>query len=152
MAKKKKAGENLEKVTTGLEPIVGEGPTLEIEGREYSIRRLGIADTFAILKLVSIGAAKAAELVDVGNLTGGMFVTALIAAIPFAENDIFKILASIIGVTVEDLRNPDLFPMGSEVLIIEALAEHQDLKAFFTHMQRLAKSSPAVQQLMQETQ
>lgn len=149
MADKKKTNkEKLEEVTTGLEPIVGEKPTVEIEGKTYTIRRLGIPDTFRIIRILGIGVQQ------LGNMAGGLneraMVLAIVAAIPYAEDEIMDLLADLVGVDGADVRNPEIFPLGSEIAIIEALSKHQDLKAFFTRLRSLAESNPAIQQAMSQ--
>ncbi len=148
--RKKTAKEKLEEITSGLEPIVGEGPSVTIEGRTYKLRRLGIQDTFRISKIVSIGLATMTKQVDVNEMAEQSLGLAMIAAVPYAENEILDLLADIVGVSREDIRNSELFPMGSELAIIEALTQHQDLLAFFTQLQRLWKVNPQIQQIVQQ--
>lgn len=149
MAEKKTKKDQLKEVTTGMEPIVGAKPTVEIEGKTYTIRRLGIADTFRIIRILGIGVKQ------LGNMAGGLnersMVLAVVAAIPYAEDEIMDLMADLVGVDGADIRNAEEFPLGSEIAIIEALSKHQDLKAFFTQLQRLAESNPAIKQAMQQT-
>ena len=146
--KKKTNKDKLQEVTSGLETIVGDVPVVEIEGRTYTIRRLGIADTFRIIRILGIG------INQLGNMGGGLnersMALAIVAAIPYAEDEIMDMLADLVGVDSADIRKPEVFPLGSEIAIIEALSKHQDLKAFFTQLQRLAESNPAIKQAMQE--
>lgn len=151
MAEKKTKKDKLHEVTSGLETIVGDKPTVEIEGRTYTLRRLGIRDTFKVIKIIGIGVKEMAGVVNFGQLDVRAMTMAMVAAIPYAEDEIMDLMASLIDVEGEELRNPDLFPLGSEIAIIEALTKHQDLKAFFIQLQRLAESNPAIRQAMQET-
>ncbi len=141
--------EKLKEVTTGMEPIVGDKPTVEIEGRKYTIRRLGIKDTFTIARILGVG-VKQLGAIGVTALDAQSAVLAMLAAIPYAEEQILDLLADLIGVSGDDIRNPELFPLGSEIAIIEALAQHQDLRAFFTRLQGLMKANPALQKVMDE--
>ena len=147
---KKTNKEKLEEVTTGMEPIVGVKPTVEIEGKTYTIRRLGIADTFAIARILGVGIKQMGAL-GMSSLNEHSAVLAIVAAIPYAEDEILDLLADIVGVDGADIRNPDIFPIDAIVDIIGVLAEHQDLKAFFTRLQALAKANPALQKVMGET-
>ncbi|HHV27954.1 MAG TPA: hypothetical protein GXX63_12275 [Tissierellia bacterium] len=140
----------LEEVTTGLETIVGESPTVEIEGKTYTMRRLGIRDAFRVIKIIGIGVKEMAGMINFGQMDAQAMTMAMVAAIPYAEEEIIDLLASLIGVSGEEIRDPNLFPLGSEIAIIEALTKHQDLRAFFTQLQRLAESNPAIKQAMQE--
>ena len=146
---KKTNKEKLEEVTTGMKPIVGDTPTVEIEGRTYKLRRLGISDTFAIARILGVGVKQLGNL-GLGSLNEQAAVLAIIAAIPYAEDEILDLLADIVGVDGSDIRNPELFPLGSEIAIIEALSKHQDLQAFFTRLQGLMKANPALQKVVDE--
>lgn len=149
--KKKTNKDKLQEVTSGLETIVGDAPVVEIEGKTYTMRRLGIQDTFKVIKIIGVGVKEMAGLARGGDFDAKFMTIAMIAAIPYAEDEIMDLMASLIGVKSEEIRDPDLFPLGSEVTIIEALTKHQDLKAFFTQLQRLAESNPAIKQAMQAT-
>jgi len=149
MTTKKTNREKLEEVTTGMKPIVGDTPTVEIEGRTYKLRRLGISDTFAIARILGVGVKQLGNL-GLGSLNEQAAVLAIIAAIPYAEDEILDLLADIVGVDGSDIRNPELFPLGSEIAIIEALSKHQDLQAFFTRLQGLMKANPALQKVVDE--
>ena len=146
---KKTNKEKLEEVTTGMEPIVGDTPTVEIEGRVYKLRRLGIPDTFALARILGVGVKQLGNL-GLGGLNEQAAVLAIIAAIPYAEDEILDLLADIVGVDGSEIRNPELFPLGSEIAIIEALSKHQDLQAFFTRLQGLLSVNPALQRAMGE--
>ena len=150
MAEKKTKKDQLKEVTTGMEPIVGETPTVEIEGKVYTMRRLGMQDTFRLAKILGVGFARLAGVASINKLDLETGALAMIAAIPYAENDILNLLASIVGASPEDIRNPELFPFGSELDIIEALMEHQDLKAFFTRFERLMDKIPALKKAFLE--
>ncbi len=148
--KKTTAKEKLTEVTTGMEPIVGVKPTVEIEGKTYTIRRLGIADTFSIVRILGIGIKQLGQIGGLKSLDQQSMVLALVGAIPYAEDEILDLLADLVGVDGADIRNPELFPLGSEIAIIEALSKHQDLQAFFTRLQGLMKANPALQKAMDE--
>ena len=129
--------------TVGDPPILDPGPIVEIEGTAYPIRRLGIRDTFTVARIVAIGAGATnrplnnTEMSD-PNRMAELFLAGFVAA----EKAAFELLANLIGVTTKDLENPDRFPMGSELRIIEALVQHQDLKAFFAQAGELMKRLP----------
>lgn len=156
MAEKKKTTtkktnkEKLEEVTTGMEPIVGVKPTVEIEGKTYTIRRLGIPDMFTIVRILGIGIKQLSNVRDIQSMDRSGIALALIAAIPSAEDEVMDLLADIVGVDGATIRNPELFPVYSVIDIVEALSEHQDLKAFFTALQGLVASNPALQKAMEE--
>lgn len=148
--KKKTNKDKLQEVTSGLETIVGDTPVVEIEGRTYTMRRLGIKDTFKVIRIIGIGVKEMAGMFNFGQLDVQAMTMAMVAAIPYAEDEIMDLLASLINVEPREVRDENLFPIGSEIAIIEALTKHQDLKAFFTQLQRLAESNPSIKQAMQE--
>ena len=151
MAETKKTNKDkLKDITTGLETIVGDKPTIEIEGKTYTLRRLGIQDTFKVIKIIGIGVKEMAGMFNLNQLDAQTMTMAMVGAIPYAEDEIMDLMASLIGVGPEEIRDPEQFPLGSEGAIIEALTKHQDLKAFFTQLQRLADQNPAIKQAMQQ--
>jgi len=151
MAEKKKTNkEKLKEATTGLDPIVGTAPTVEIEGRIYTMRRLGMQDTFRLAKILGVGFSRLTGIAALNKLDVETAGLAMIAAMPYAENEILSLFASLIGVTLEEIKTPELFPFGSEIDIVESLAEHQDLKAFFTRFERLMDKIPALKEAFLE--
>ena len=150
MAEKKNKKDQLKEVTTGMEPIVGVKPTIEIEGKTYTVRRLGIPDMFTVIRILGVGVKQLGTMGGLQSLDSASVALALVAAIPYAEDEIMDLLADIVGVDGADIRNPDIFPIDAIVDIIGVLAEHQDLKAFFTRLQALAKANPALQKVMGE--
>ena len=151
MAEKKTKKDQLKEVTTGMEPIVGVKPTIEIAGKTYTVRRLGIPDMFTVIRILGVGVKQLGSMGGLQSLDSASVALALVAAIPHAEDEIMDLLADIVGVDGADIRNPDIFPIDAIVDIIGVLAEHQDLKAFFTRLQALAKANPALQKVMGET-
>ena len=150
MAEKKNKKDQLKEVTTGMEPIVGETPTVEIEGKVYTMRRLGMQDTFRLAKILGVGFSRLTGIAAVNKLDVETAGLAMIAAMPYAENEILGLFASLIGVSLEEIKTPELFPFGSEIDIVESLVEHQDLKAFFTRFERLMDKIPALKKAFLE--
>lgn len=122
-----------------IEPLIGDTPTVTIQGREYKMRRLGILDTFKLARIIGIGAAGLGKEVINLDMTAESAIGLLIVGFPFASKDILDLFASLLGVTPEEIKNPNLFPMGSEIEIIKALMGHIDVKAFFTKSVELMK-------------
>jgi len=131
-------------------------PVVEINGKEYKVRRLGIMDVMALGKIYA--SCQARQALQVRALFGGETLpqealgALLIAAIPYEADAICKFLASVLldgdeRVTHEDFVDPGKFPLGSEVAVIEALIEHEDVTAFFDRVQRVMKSD-ALKNLM----
>ena len=124
-----------------VDPLIGDTPVVKIKGKEYKMRRLGIADTFKLARIIGIGAAGIGREISNLDMTPEAAIGLLIVGFPFASNEILNLFASLLEVKPEEIRNPDLFPMGSEVDIIKALVEHIDVKAFFTKLVELTEMS-----------
>lgn len=126
--------------TIGDSPILDEAPTVTIAGQPYQLRRLGVRDTFAIARIVAVGAAATnqpltnTEVSDPEKLAG-----LLMAGFMAAEETVLKLLASVVDVTVPEL---EAMPMEAPLEIAAALAEHQDLRAFFARAGELMKRLP----------
>lgn len=126
--------------TKGDAPILDPGPIVEIGGTPYTLRRLGVRDTFAIARIVAVGAAATnqpltnTEVSDPEKLAG-----LLMAGFMAAEETVLKLLASVVDVTVPEL---EAMPMEAPLEIAAALAEHQDLRAFFARAGELMKRLP----------
>ena len=143
-----------ENKTVGTEPMLGKRPVVNItdgngETKEYPMRSLGIQDTFAIARIVASGAGHMGDALqnvigDDGEPNGKSVGMLLLAGLPFAEREAMGLLASVLNVSIEDFRNPEKFPMGSEIEIVEALAKHQDLTAFFGKIKNMMERLPGV--------
>jgi hypothetical protein len=133
-----------------VEAIVAEVPTVTIAGQTYKLRRLGIQDTFKLARIVAIGAAGLGGEVGNQELSPELFASLFLIGFPYAEKQVFEFLGSILGVKPDELRDPQKFPMGSEVEIVNALIEHVDVKAFFSRVEALLKT-PAFRALLKRT-
>ena len=123
-----------------VKAFVAEAPTVVIKGKEYKLRRLGITDIFKLGRILAVGAAGMGKEIGKLELNPGVLAGLLIVSFPYAENQCLEFLASIIGVKAEDLKNPELFPVDSILDILKVLAEHEDVKAFFTKLGALLKT------------
>ena len=111
-------------------------PEIEIEGKTYQLRRLGIRDIFKLGKIWSAAQARAATA-TVQGMTAEQAGMLLMAMLPYEGEAIIEFLADAIGVKAEELSDPDVFPLGSELQIIQALVEHEDVRAFFGRFRAL---------------
>jgi len=123
-----------------VEAFVGEAPTVTIRGRQYKLRRLGVADVFKLGRILAVGAAGLGKEVGKLEMNPGVLAGLLIVSFPYAEDQCMEFIASIINVKVEDLKNPELFPVDSILDILKVLTEHEDVKAFFTKLGGLLKT------------
>lgn len=133
-----------------IEPLIGDTPTVTIKGKEYKMRRLGMADTFKLARIIAIGAAGIGKEISNLEMTAEAAIGLLIVGFPYADRQILDLFADVLGVKPEDIRNPDIFPMGAEVDIIKALVEHIDVKAFFTKLTGLLEM-PILKEFLKKT-
>lgn len=127
--------------TIGDSPILDSAPIVTINGAPYQLRRLGVRDTFAIARIVAVGAAATNRSLT-GNLDSESLAPLLLSGFMAAEETTMKLLASVLNVTVPEL---EAMPMEAPLEIVAALAEHQDLRAFFARAGELMKRLPEMQ-------
>jgi len=134
--------DNIEKKETfnDVEPLIAETPVVTINGKEYKMRRMGVGDTFKLAKVISLGAAGMGKEIGNMELSAEVVGALLLVGFPYADREIIELLASIIGVKYEDMKDPKKFPMGSEIEIITALMDHVDVKSFFGKVTGLLKT------------
>lgn len=138
-----KAKDVIQDATTGSEAFLSEGVTVTIEGREYPIKRLNMRHTLRLGQIFSVGAAKMAGDIDFAKLDPQIMGICLLGGFLNAEHLTLAFFADILGVDAKDLLDAKRFPMGSEVLIIEALMQHVDVRALLGNLGKLAQS-PAI--------
>lgn len=133
-----------------VEPITYEPPTVTIAGQSYPLRRLGLGDVFTVTKILGrglalIGPAKRSEDGKSAELDVGTILRALVASMTQNQEDVLRLIASVIGVGRDELDDPARFPMDTITIVGEALAEHQDLAAFLAGVRRLGDRLPEIQ-------
>lgn len=131
---------NKKTIEEELEPFFDEAPSVTIKGKPYKMRRLGIADTFKLGRIIAVGAAGVGKEIGKLELSPEVLAGLMFVGFPYAEKPIMEFLATVIGVTYEEIKDPRKFPMGSEVDIINALVTHIDVKAFFDRLTSLMKT------------
>lgn len=118
------------------DPVLYEPPKVVINGHTYTMRRLGIRDVFTVARVLSTALG---DIRDAGGvITGTNLLPMILGALVEEERPVLELLASTIGVKASDLADPEKFPLESVITLIEALAEHQDLTAFFTRSGEMA--------------
>lgn len=154
----------MEDLTTGIEPLVVEMPTVEVNGKTYTMRRLGFRDVIFWLKTIRESGARglqaATDLIDVlrvedkeGKINQEateqrVGVTAFIWGAIDSIDTIMSWLASVLQVDPKEFADPDKFPLDSIIDIIEAVAEHPDLKAFFTKLSSVLNDKERSQKIL----
>lgn len=125
-----------------VDPVLYEPPTVTIEGVEYPLRRLSMKDVFRIVPIVSKGAS--AIMAGNGQLTPSQILAVLMQALITSEREVTSLLADLIGVAPADLEDGQRFPITAAIDIIEAVAQHEDLRAFIARVQAAAARLPGM--------
>ena len=144
--------------------LLREPPVLtDVAGVDYPLRRLGLLDIerlAGITRMVS-RAIDVMKFSSVEELTPAAMVGFLIDFIPHAMDDMVRFMASMIGLkpgkpfddetdkkkkpsadpNVGTIRDPSIFPLGSEVRLLGLLAEHEDVLSFFAASKDLASNA-----------
>lgn len=151
------AGDNEQETTSvtppeerGDRPILEQGPTFEVRGRTYTMRRLGYADhgRFAVIFRAAwrggkVDLAAVAERGDPKEQIEAA-ISLLLAAFAEGGSETLDFLAAVIGVDKKVLLDPEYFPFGSLPLILRKLSEHPDLADFFVGIGALAGGLPTL--------
>jgi len=138
--------------TKGIRPLQ-EAPTITIEGNKYQLRRLGILDVFSFLDIIQHVMNSSPQLSQqITQATQELDKEGMIGATMFyglstAKDKIIEFLASLLGVEPEEYMDPEKFPLYSHAEIIEGLLDHPDIDAFFTNLQRIAKTNKIGQKI-----
>jgi len=111
--------------------FIGNTPEIKINGVFYKMRRMSLADTFKLLRIIAIGASGIGKEITNLEINVESIIGILVVGFPYAERPIINFLSSLLGVTTEDLNNPEKFPMDSVLEIIDALRRHVDFQVFF---------------------
>ena len=122
-----------------VEPLISETPVVTIAGKKYKMRRLGMVETFKLARIVAMGAGGIGTEISKVKMNAESIMGLLVVGFPYASDLVMDLFANVLGVKIEDIKNPKLFPMGSEIDLIQALMGHIDVKAFFTKLTGLMK-------------
>ena len=128
--------------------LVWEPPVLDIEGKQYELRKLGLTDLARLLAIVT-SASKYIDrsLVTNADANAETLGTFLIDWLPHAFDEIVAFLASVIGLdpgrsdpkkrkdgsdpNEGTMRDPDVFPISALPVLITKLCEHRNVVDFF---------------------
>lgn len=124
-----------------MENIINQGTPITIEGKEYIVRRLNTMDVFTVAGILSkvyspstMKSIKEQSNAESSEAQEFAFSSALISAIPHAQDSIIKLLAGLVGVTTTEFEQ---FPPDATFDVIEALVKSDDLKRFLDKVQGL---------------
>jgi len=129
----------LESEVSEMGPFVGEGPVIIANGKEYKVRRLNITDIFKLGRILGVGAAGIGKEIGKMELDPSVLAGLLLVSFPYAEKQCLELIASILDVKIEELKDPAIFPVDSVLDVLKVLIEHEDIKAFFIKLVGLLK-------------
>lgn len=116
------------------DPIMAKA-TVTINEETYTMRRLGIEDAWTIADIMGAGVAAVGGQVDESQT-----VQVLVASMAKKKDAVMDLIADVLSVNRETLADPDRFPISSIITILQALAEHPDLKEFLEDVGKLTGS------------
>lgn len=134
--------------TVGVAPLSA-APTLTIEGKAWQVRRLGLTDLFRVCKIFQEiftrgGAQVAMQFVRIDKNDRDQMTTLLLLGFTHVEDDLLNFAAGLVGATVEEIRDPAIFPVASSIAIMDALINHPDASLFFSQLGEAASRAMAV--------
>ena len=125
------------------EALLAKEPIATIAGRQYHLHKLGLEAMAPLARMLEIACQKTGitimEIVSLaadGEKVGRLFL----AALGWAHPEVFVLLGMLYDATQEQLRDPDLFPLGSVGEMIAPLVQQVDLAGFLSG--RTAATSP----------
>lgn len=131
-----------------VDPVTYTPPIVTVNGREYPLRRLGLQDVLLAGKIVQAALRRLAAT-DPSIRDGITFAAIATTALIEEEETVTRFLANLLNVTPEQMSDPDLFPVDALFDVIEALEEHEDLRAFLARSSRLGQRlAPAAEQTL----
>jgi len=124
----------------GDRPMLAEGPTFELAGHRYTMRRLNYADHSRFAGILD-GALRRGKIDLVGVATRGKaeeqietVISLLLGAFTHAPTEVLGFLASVLEVDRPTLLDPERFPFASLPMVLRKLTEHPDLTDFFVEI------------------
>lgn len=133
---------------TPVDPVTYTPPIVTVNGREYPLRRLGLQDVLLAGKIVQAALRRLAAT-DPSIRDGITFAAIATTALIEEEETVTRFLARLLNVTPAEMIDPDLFPVDALFDVIEALEEHEDLRAFLARSSSLGQRlAPAAEQTL----
>ncbi len=133
----------------GDKSMLVKGPTFELAGHTYRMRRLGYTDHSRFAGILQ-QALRHGKIDLVGAVTKGqateliqMMVELVLGALTYAPNELFGFLASVLGIDRPTILDPERFPFASLPMVLTKLTEHPDLQDFFVEIGALIEGRKA---------
>ncbi len=124
------------------DPILSTGTTVDIAGKTYTLRRLGLQDVFRVARILGNGVAVIGNANDKYNSV--QIAQILIASMTRNEAEVLDLIADLLNVERKLLNDPNVFPMDSMLDIFDALSKHQDLANFLARLTALMGTAPSM--------
>lgn len=117
-------------------------PPVEITGyKPIARRRLGIEFELKLVELVlNAGVKLGIDPNQINEMTVGEIAGHLYSLMAVALDDVLAFLHGLLidpPFTVDEMKDPDKFPLGSLEAIIESIVADKDVEAFFGRIRRL---------------
>jgi hypothetical protein len=122
--------------TRGAAPIIAAKPKIVIAGVEYTMRRLGFTD---INKLAPV-LGKTLRTVDFSERESNVIGVQMAGGILENFENLSPWIASVLGISNEELNNPDLFPLSELDVLVSGFVEHPDWKGFIGSLGKILPS------------
>ena len=122
-----------------VDAVLYEPPTVTIENETYPVRRLDTRDVYKLARILGRGVG---VLANPEGIHPAQVLQVLIASMTVNEDEVQKLLASLIGVP---LKEWEVMPPTAVIDVLEALAAHQNLQDFFARLERLTATLPEMQ-------
>lgn len=141
----------------GLEALLAEMPEVRVGDETRRLRRLGLKDVYDWADILKCAGAKGsrafADLIrgmDLQNLRINQMqasFTSLLLGLIEEEKAVLGWIAGLVGVTLEEVEDPNVFTLESLADLIEGLLVHPDLEAFFTRVRAIAQNPEMVERI-----
>ncbi len=117
------------------DPILDDGLVIEVAGKQFKMRRLSAKDVWRFVRVMARTSRLLGPTADRESLA---LAAGFLLAEGFSDAEMSAFLADIVGLTPEELdrQPPEVVPA-----ILKALAEHQDMQAFFEACVKAAEAA-----------
>lgn len=130
-------------IPPNIDTFVSDGTSLMIGGKSRKMRRMGLVDLFRAMQVVRDVMARGS--IDIrmymADLSLGPDALQVIITMGLcgAEDSALEFLASLFDVTVEEIRDPNQFPLADMPTMVRAFVTSPDVKAFFSGLGEMMK-------------
>jgi hypothetical protein len=127
------------------EALLAEEPTVTIAGREYVLQPLGFKAMAPLARILEVAQKHSGvTIMEIVSLAqdADKVVNLFLAAMGWAEAEMFLLLSMLLGVTQDELRDPHRFPLSGIGALLAPLAQQVDLAGFLSGHTEVTSSLP----------